>query len=97
MMIRLRCGRAGVAIAIVASSAISAMAAGPVSPYKALGLPNAVHPTLQTEPVLSITAGSLRIELEVTTLDAVKRQFGGTIRGTGDAGDAATWLCYAGA
>jgi hypothetical protein len=34
--------------------------------------------------------------LEVTPLDAVKKQFGGVVRGAGDAGDAVTWLCYAG-
>lgn len=73
-----------------------AVAAGPLSPYKALDLPKAVHPTLHAAPVQAITAGSLGIQLEVTRLDAVKKQFGGVVRGAGDAGDAVTWLCYAG-
>jgi hypothetical protein len=74
----------------------SAVGAGPLSPYKALDLPKAVHPTLHTAPVQAITAGPLGIQLEVTPLDAVKKQFGGVVRGAGDAGDAVTWLCYAG-
>jgi hypothetical protein len=80
----------------LAASAADAVAAGPVSPYKALGLPNSVHPTLHTAPVQAITAGPLSIQLEVTPLDAVKKQFGGTVQGAGDAGEAVTWLCYAG-
>jgi hypothetical protein len=73
-----------------------AFSATPLSPYKALGLPNAVHPTLQIAPVQTITIGSFSVQLEITHLDAVKKQFGGVIRGAGDAGNAVTWLCYAG-
>jgi hypothetical protein len=79
-----------------AASTAEAVGAGPLSPYKALGLPKAVHPTLHAAPVQAIMAGSLGIQLEVTPLDAVKKQFGGTVRGAGDADDAVTWLCYAG-
>ena len=89
-------GLAGALIVGLATSAVSAFAAGPTSPYKALGLPNAVHPTLQEAPVQAITAGSLTIQLEVTPLDAVKRKFGGIVRGAGDAAEAVTWLCYVG-
>jgi hypothetical protein len=74
----------------------TAFAAGPMSPYKALGLPNVVHPTLQIAPVQIIMIGSFSVQLEVTHLDAVKKQFGGVVRGAGDAGNAVTWLCYAG-
>jgi hypothetical protein len=84
---------------IVAGSVVSsasAVGAGPISPYKALKLPKAVHPTQHTAPVQSIAAGALRIQLEVTPLDAVKKQFGGIVRSGGDASDAVTWLCYAG-
>jgi len=80
----------------LAASGPNAMTATPLSPYKALRLPNAVHPTLSTAPVQAITVGPFNIELEVTRLDAVKKQFGGTIRGAGDAAKAVTWLCYAG-
>jgi hypothetical protein len=83
-------------ITILAASTTSAVASGPLSPYKALGLPKAVHPTLHAAPVQAITAGPLNIKLEVTRLDAVKKQFGGVVQGAGDAGDAVTWLCYAG-
>jgi hypothetical protein len=80
----------------ILSVSTSAVASEPLSPYKALGLPKAVHPTLHAAPVQSITAGPLRIQLEVTPLDVVKKQFGGVVRGAGNAGDAVTWLCYAG-
>jgi len=83
-------------ITIFAASTTSAVGAGPLSPYKALGLPKAVHPTLHTAPVQAIIAGPLGIQLEMTRLDAVKKRFGGVARGAGDAGDAVTWLCYAG-
>ena len=74
----------------------NALGVGPLSPYKALDLPKAVHPTLHAAPVQTITAGPLGIQLEITRLDTVKKQFGGVVRGAGDAGDAVTWLCYAG-
>jgi hypothetical protein len=80
----------------LAASAADAVGAGPLSPYKALNLPHSVHPTLHSAPVQAITAGSFNVQLEVTPLDAVKKQFGGTIRGAGDAGEAVTWLCYMG-
>jgi hypothetical protein len=80
----------------LAASAADAVAAGPLSPYKALGLPHIVHPSLPTAPIQTITAGSFSIRLEVTPLDAVKKRFGGKVRGAGDAAEAVTWLCYAG-
>jgi hypothetical protein len=80
----------------LATSAASAAAGIPLSPYKALSLPKVINLTLRTAPVQAITTGSLTIQLEVTPLDAVKQQFGGVIRNAGDAGDAVTWLCYAG-
>jgi hypothetical protein len=80
----------------LAASMEAAFAAGPVSPYKALGLPKAVHPTLSSAPVGTIRVGALEVRLEVTPLSAVQLMFGGVIRGAGDAANAVTWLCYAG-
>ena len=87
---------AWIAAVTVLGWSTGATAAGPVSPYRALGLPHAIHPALTAAPVQTITAGSLNIQLEVTRLSAVKKQFGGVVRGSGDAANAATWLCYAG-
>jgi hypothetical protein len=86
-------------LAVLLSGAVcvtDAVAIGPLSPYKALDLPKSIHPTLTVAPVQAITAGSLSITLESTPLDVVKKEFGGKIRGAGDAGDAVSWLCYAG-
>ncbi len=84
-----------IAVALAASME-AAFAAGPVSPYKALGLPKAVHPTLSAAPVGTVRVGALEVRLEVTPLSAVQRMFGGVVRGAGDAANAVTWLCYAG-
>ncbi len=83
-----------VAMVLVATSA--AIAATPVSPYKALNLPNAVNPTLHVAPVQAITIGPLSIDLEVTPLSFVQEQFCGVKHKAGDAGNAVNWLCYAG-
>jgi hypothetical protein len=80
----------------VGALTVDAVAAGQVSPYKVLRLPNAVHPTLESAPVSTITAGTYSIQLEHTPLESVRKQFGGKMQGAGDAGLAVMWLCYAG-
>jgi hypothetical protein len=49
---------------------------------------------LKTPPVFDISAGRFKIVLEETTLAQIAEQFGGKIHGQGDAGEAASWLCY---
>ena len=85
-----------VAAFTVAALTVDAVASGPVSPYKALRLPEVVHPTLAAAPVSTITAGSFSIQLEHTPLESVRKRFGGRVQGAGDAGLAVMWLCYTG-
>ncbi|MCX5493137.1 hypothetical protein OSH11_00305 [Kaistia dalseonensis] len=47
-----------------------------------------------TPPVSSIKAGPLAVELEVTTLADVQKQFGGTISNATDGGVSVDWVCY---
>ncbi len=74
---------------------LSAGAKEPVSPQRALHLPESIHPALGFAPVSRMTAGSLTVLLEVTPLGQIRQRFGGTIEHSGGAGNASSWLCYA--
>ena len=73
-----------------------AVYAAPLIPARALDLPRGVEPTLRTAPVQLLHAGRLALRLEVTPLSRVQQVFGGSVRRGGDAGEAVTWLCFAG-
>jgi hypothetical protein len=94
-MTRLNMGGFAV-LALCLNASPANVGAAPLSPYKALGVQDAVDPQLKSPPVGGITAGALSISLEVTPLRDVRRRFGGVIRHAGDAGDAVTFLCFVG-
>jgi hypothetical protein len=51
--------------------------------------------TLERKPSTTLQMGKLRVQLEQTTLDEVRRAASvGTIAHRGDAGDSVYWLCY---
>lgn len=52
-------------------------------------------PNLDKPPVNTISAGSLKLELQHTKLKDVAKAFGGTIYSQGEGSGRATWLCYA--
>lgn len=49
---------------------------------------------LQSVPVGNITLGKMKIDLQHTKLQEVKKTYGGTIQSQGEGGDSAHWLCY---
>lgn len=84
-------------IGAVGSCAIAGSAyCAPLHPYIALNLPDTLDPHLTSEPVTKIQAGPQPIQLEVTSLKTVRAGLGGTIQFGGDAGGAASWLCFTG-
>ena len=52
------------------------------------------RPNLPKPVVKSITAGSVRMELQHTQLATIRKAFGGEIRTQGSGGSLANWLCY---
>ncbi len=50
---------------------------------------------LRDVPVDNIKLGKVKIDLQHTRLQDVKKVLGGTIQSQGEGGDAAHWLCYA--
>lgn len=54
-----------------------------------------LHPTLKSPPISKIIMGKLVLELELTTLNEVKKSASaGVIQHMGDAGGSEYWLCY---
>jgi hypothetical protein len=87
----------GLAVGIVSGCVIATAAFGmPLHPYSALNLPDTFYPHLASEPVTKILAGSQTIYLEVTPLQTVQAKLGGVIQSGGDAGGAASWVCFTG-
>ena len=79
---------------IVCAMVTTGALAAPISPYKALGLPDTLNSTRPLKPITAIEAGGFTMRLEKTMLEDVKKRFGGIKQASGDAGDAVEWLCY---
>jgi hypothetical protein len=89
----------GLAVGIVSGCVIATAAFGmPLHPYTALDLPESLDPNfhLRSEPVKKIQVGSQTIYLEVTPLQTLQAKLGGVIQSGGDAGGAASWVCFTG-
>jgi hypothetical protein len=81
-------------LAMVAS--LSTTSAEPLHPQTAIPSLPEIKVPLNKPLFTRIMAGSLAITLEKTTLADIAKAFGGETRHHGDAGDATTWLCFAG-
>jgi hypothetical protein len=78
-------------IVLGASSNAYAQTPPPAAPFDAMTW----KATLKRKPPTTLQMGTLRIQLEQTTLDEVRRTASvGNIAHRGDAGDSVYWLCY---
>lgn len=86
---------------VVAATALLAVTAAPLSakplsPDAALQWGTDATPDKTQALFGAVTAGSMKIDMEKTTLDDVEKAFGGKMQDEGDAGDSSYWVCYAG-
>jgi hypothetical protein len=90
-MHRRRISAIPIAIMIVASVQSFAGTFPPETPFDSMTW----NATLKKKPATGINMGALRVQLERTTLDEVRRAAStGEIAHQGDAGESTYWLCY---
>jgi hypothetical protein len=78
-----------IATPVLAAGGLSGMGANLFGNYFSFPKPNLSKPAVKT-----ITAGSLKLELQHTKLAQIAKLYGGTIRSQGEGGTMANWLCY---
>lgn len=96
-VLELGMGRILITVLLVTTSAALAQSAGVVWQPPTLDVPDTLpQATVSKEMITKLRLAGMEIILEVTPLNDVQKNLGGTIGSRGDASEALQWLCFHG-